>query len=402
MFEFMEDIVPNRENYDVLSCDSKAFVDNIVEPIDRYNRLLYDNDFANLQELKGFAICNLNEFIDDMAEFLEIDVYNYINFTCDYLLNYLEKDTISGEYKYSYFPDALQEWASVDEDIEKDSNQKLTDAFIKNRHKMNMLFPEHVIYDEDKMCLMVSKHCPNFGLYIFKNFKDMFWYGNNMDKSNDKFLTSRFIKAEGCSFTDSDYYIFEKITNINTVVTLTNILSRVLNTESARSLLENTTEQKFKGEIDGLIKILADSSLTYSKSMVIDRIFKEAEKYMDLQGEFNRTLRYVGLQFLKVSEIFETSVKIMAYKRFYEYLGTAYSINSAMIKEIKRRNRKDFGSKYPNKNSVIKDESLSKQFATIKKVNTLSGYLNSYIQKKFIYHINYTKRTDPIMGFVKA
>ena len=127
---------------------------------------------------------------------------------------------------------------------------------------------------------------------------------------------------------------------------------------------------------------------------------------MDLQGEFNRTLRYVGLQFIKANEIFETSVEIMAYKRFYEYLGADGDINTTKIAKIQERNRREFKEKYPDseycKDQLVKDRSLSQQFANMKKVNTLSGYLNAYIQKKFIYQINYAERINPMDGFVKA
>lgn len=400
MFECIDDIKLKKEDYETYISENSAEYD-IVSPFEKYYTIQYNDDFSNLQELNGFAMSNLSKFITEMSGFIEIDVYNYINFTCDYLLNYLEKD-INGEYKYRYFPDALQEWAKVDDEIENDTEQKLFDAYIKNRHKLNVLFPEHLVYDEEAMRLKVSKLCPHFGLYVYKNFKDMFWYGNNMQKSNDKFLLNRFLKVEKCYFTDSDYYVLEKITNINTVITLTEIFGSALSTESARALSDTDAGLKYKNEIDNLIRIIAESSLTYSKSQIIGKLFKEAEKHMDLQGEFNRTLRYVGMQFLKVKDIFEESVRIIAYNRFYKYIGNINNATPAMIEKVKEKNKKEFEENHIVQRGLIKDSNLSHQFADIRKVNTLSGYLNSYIQKRFIYHINYAEKTKMIDGFVKA
>ncbi len=400
MFECIEDIASRRKEYEMDISETSVKYD-IVSPFEKYNALQYRDDFSNLQELNGFAIVNLDKFITEMSGFIETDVYHYINFTCDYLLNYLEKDS-NGEYRYSYFPDALCEWAKVDEEIENDNEQKLFDAFIKHRDKLKSLFSEHLVYDEETMRLKVSKLCPNFGLYVYKNFKDMFWYENNMQKSSDKFLLNRFLKAEKCFFTNSDYYILEKITNINTVIALTEIFSKVLNTDSARTLCSIDADLKYKSEIDNLIRVIADSSLTYSKSFIIAKLFKEAEKHMDLQGEFNRTLRYVGMQFLKAKDIFEESVRVIAYNRFYKYLENTDDITPAMIARIKEKNKREFEKKYDVPKLLIKDDGLLHQFANIRKVNTLSGYLNSYIQKKFIYHINYVSKVKNTDGLVRA
>lgn len=45
-----------------------------------------------------------------MFDFVEVEIYNRINFTCDYLQHYEELDKKSGEGKRSYYENAMEYW----------------------------------------------------------------------------------------------------------------------------------------------------------------------------------------------------------------------------------------------------------------------------------------------------
>lgn len=351
---------------------------------DLYYSLISNTDFMNLQDLQGFAIKNLQKFIKELFDFVAPDIYNWINFTCDYLLKFhLQKIN------------ALEYWENFDKEIKEDPEQKTYNFFIKQFKTLNPPIKDHLIYDDTNFSIKVSQLCSNFGLYVYKNLKDMFWYKDNMEKRYDRFLLNRFLKAESCSFTDSDYYILEKITNINSVIELANKLSLVLSVEKAHALLNAAEDLRYKHEIDNLIQHISHSPLTFSKSKLINVLFCEAEKHMDFQGELNLTLRYVQIQFAKVNEILSGYLYCAAYKKFYEYADIIGSVSSDYyIAEIMKLNEADF-QKYLScepaylRDALIKDQISAYKFKNKTKANDTAGYLNAYIQKKFISAINY-------------
>lgn len=195
MFSDKNEIINMRSSL----CSKDRYEYLPMSNFDLYYSLISNTDFMNLQDLQGFAIKNLQNFIKELFDYVIPDIYNWINFTCDYLLKF-------------HFPkiNALEYWENFDEQIEKDTSQKLYNFFIKHFKTLKPPICDHLIYDDTDFSLKVSPLCPNFGLYVYKNLKDMFWYKDNMKKRYDRFLLNRFLKAESCSFTDSDYYILEK------------------------------------------------------------------------------------------------------------------------------------------------------------------------------------------------
>lgn len=120
-----------------------------------------------------------------------------------------------------------------DDEINRDG-ESLFETFIKNQHELSSILPNLLVYSEKDIFLKVSKLCPNLGLYMFKNLGDLFWYGNNLKKNKDKFLVSRFLKVEDCYFEDSEYYILECLTNINSVCVISEMLEDILPTQKAK------------------------------------------------------------------------------------------------------------------------------------------------------------------------
>lgn len=408
MFRCFSDIAAEREYYTV--GEEYSIMGTLKEELCSEKYRLYDmqyvHGFADLQKLESHAMVKLSEFVDELTELLEVDIYNRINFTCDYLQNYFEKDSENREFASAYFPDAVSYWEEFDDEIDGDDESKL-DAFVRNRHKLQMILPEHLVYDEKEKLLKVSKLCPNFGLYMYKNLKDMFWYDKNITKNYDRLLLSRFLKAEKCYFTDSDYYVLENLTNINSAIVLADVLSESLTFENAKKLIKSEEDLFFRQELDSLIEGIAKSNLEYSKSLILKKLFDEAKKEFNLQGEFNFSLRYIGFQFGKITRLFESYVRENAYRRFYKYLGVDKTdINIDDIKKVEQLNYENFSKSflanhpdYRNER-LIKNEKASLNFEDIKKVHDTLGYLNVYIQKQFISYINNAERKDPLAGIV--
>lgn len=410
MFLSLEEVSEKRQQYVSANEEYKiigSVKEKLVTPFTKHNIMFYEHGFSDMHTLTDYASYKLSEFIHDMYGYIEPDIYNRINFTCDYLLNFFEKDTENGETRLGYYPDAILYWEEYDEEIDG-SDEKLFDAFVRNRDKLNMILPNHLVYDEENNCLKVSKLCPNLGLYMYKNLKDMFWYDKNMAQNYDRFLLSRFLKAESCYFTDSEYYVLERITNVNSVIAIANILKKCISFNNAKLLMTSSEDFRFRQEIDGLIKLVAKSPLAYSKSLILKKLFEEAKKEFDFQGELNLALRYVGLQFAKAICIFEQLVREESYQRLYKYLG---DINVEILEDIKRveeLNLKDFNSGFLIKNPtyrdgyLIKDGEAASEFENVIKAHDTKGCLNVCIQKKFILYINYAERTNLFEGFVEA
>jgi len=406
MFRYIEEITEQRkgyteENYKILGALEKELASEEY----KFFGMKYIHGFADLQTLEAHAAIKLSEFVDELTDFLEVDIYNRINFTCDYLKNYFERDLENREIDYAYHPDAISYWENYDDELDS-TDEKFFDSFVRNRHRLKMILPEHLVYDENTKCLKVSKLCPGFGLYMFKNLKDMFWYDKNMTQTNDKFLLSRFLSAEKCYFTDSEYYVMEKLTNINSVIVIADALCDSMTFKNVKQLMTTTENSGFRQEIDGLTATVASSQLEYSKSLILKKLFDRAKAEFSFQGELNFALRFIWFQFKKIAMLFEHYVKEESYRCFYKYLGNGEYISIRDIEMVEQLNyenfRKSFLAKHPNyrNDRLIKDAKVSLNFESIKKVHDTPSCLNVYIQKQFISYINYAERTDPLVGMV--
>lgn len=96
-----------------------------------------------------------------------------------------------------------------------------------------------------------------------------------------------------------------------------------------------------------------------------------------------------------------------SYRAFYKYLGKTKTITAADIRRIQESNYKKFETIFLNKykgyrnGNLIKDIESENSFIKLKKAHKTLGYVNVYIQKKFIYALNYSKRTDSIEHVVE-
>lgn len=370
---------------------------NLMSDVNKFYGSQYVHGGCDPLILQACGAIKLSEFVEDFIPFLEIDIYNMINFTCDYLQN--DIPFVCGEEDArSYFYDAVSYWSEHhDSNVNKDDKIDIN-KFIEDCDPLKYIIPELFVYcDNDNenikdKVLMVSKVCPGFGLYVFKNIKDMFWYRNNMTENYTKFLLCNFLKAEQCSFADSDFYILEKLTNVNSAVVMANALYEHISSKNAKWLMEQDEITHFRNEIDLTIKAIAESTLTYSKAFILNILFEKAKKDFDFQGEFNLSLRFVRYQFFEIASSLERYVREVACTRFYKMLDNKKeNVTLDDIGYIKRLNHEEFLKKNPyyRKDNVIKIEEAAFSFIGVTKTNCVPAWINVYIQKKFISYLNY-------------
>ena len=363
-----------------------------VPSFDFLNSITMNKNCMNEKEIESFARINVNEFISQLYGCIEQDVYYMLNYAYDFLLNYFVPDSSEP----NYIDDAILYWHTYDEDVKEDKDNELLNKYLKAIKKHNSFFSDLIIYNESNDKIKVSKLCPNFGLYVYKNIKDMFWCKSGKNEY-DKYLLCRFLKSETCNFTESEFYLLEQITNINSVLTLSYLLSNYISTNAAKNLMENTDDSKIGKEIKQLILSVASSPLLYSKREILKKIFDESKKYMNLETEFDNTIKYITTQFNMISQILSCSLYNELHNKFPE--NWIKMSNNALETE-KQRNEQEFISNHPNyqKKSLIKDNSVIGLFSKLKKANTKEGFLNVYIQKSFIDIINAPPK-DSVMDY---
>ena len=353
-----------------------------ISSFDVLHSITFNKDFMNETELESFARINLNEFISQLYGCIEQDIYYMLNYTYDFMMKYY----VFGQSELNYIDDAISYWGEYDKEIINDDKNVLFNRYLKAINKNKPFFHELIIYDKSHDILKVSKLCPNFGLYVYKNVRDMFWYRSGKNEY-DKYLLSRFLKVEECKFSDSEYYLLEQITNINSVLTLSDLLSQHISTDTAKSLMENTEDSRVGKEINKLILSVASSPLIYSKSDILKKVFDETKKHMNLETDFIYAIKYITIQFNMISNVLSCSLYDELHNRFPK---NCINMTDEELKKEKMINEQKFVSTHPNylKNCLIKNKSLIKSFSEIKKANKKDGYLNVYIQKSFIDIIN--------------
>lgn len=361
---------------------------------------LIPSDFLDSSELHSLAMVNLQSFYKELFGYVEIDIYNWINFTCDFLLNIDETDS---KYTFSYIENAITYWAS--QEIPILSQNKDTDYQSSfERNKKHLSRPFNKMIKPKNKSLNILSLCPQFCLFIYTNPLSVLWKRTCPSEAFDKFLLRNFLEIESYNFTDSEYYIFEQLTNINSVIVLAYFLNSALKGDFLNILMKSERPAKLHNEIEDLIKNVASSPLIYSKSIILKKLFEEASKVFDIASELRHMIRYVNEQFMKINEIFTISNNCVlgAPEKFAEYYLEVIQRNDKKadpsskdtieaIKELNSNHIKKLTSQKDysmfSRNKLIKDQEISVPFFGIKKTHTGIGYANVYIQKLFIKHL---------------
>lgn len=177
-----------KYEYDLLKLDPFEKLGTIIRcnPVDI---LFKKNDFSNLNkhgaDLMGNIKCDIRECYDELSdrlnEWIAPDVYYNINYTCDFLINCKYNSYLDAISDDSYIKNPQNEiWYNRDKDLQNDFDCKYDEAFISGYEKIK----DYILYlvgckNND---LYVSKICPNFGLYIYKNIQKIPWYDQKLKK----------------------------------------------------------------------------------------------------------------------------------------------------------------------------------------------------------------------------
>lgn len=388
--KFLVEGITGTPNIDNIKKNLKQELNNSAN---KYNATFYERGFSDTKALTAYAEIKLSDFIEDLTTYLEIDIYNNINFTCDYIL-YCLKSNSCCETQPGYISDAIKFWSDCREyDEGEDEITRLVSNFVRNYKKLDPKIPGFVSYDESTGNITVLELCSALGLYVFENYKDVFWYNN---ETNIKYLLSRFLKIDNYELSETEYFIFENLTNINSAIVIASALLFSVPKEAAERLATTDTPTRFRMELNDLIDCVAKSKLIYSKSYILQILFEKAAEEIDFTGELNIALRYVRLQFSKISAFFENYVCYESYNRFYKF-GTA-SNEKNIFEHISKQNHKTFCKNFLNNytvapskyqaNKLIKDGNTSPCFNGLTKLHCIPSYINAYIQKMFVLFIN--------------
>ena len=338
--------VKDMTTIDDVIIDDDAFIEMITTPFEEYHKIVNDEFFMDPPAVKNFSnmlmkkyMCRsegsdgekdkykYKETLKKVCFNLERDLYDYINYTCDYIIYIYNCILFAGKSteaacveKGHYIEDPINCCWSKDKEL-TDKIVNRSEAVIKSMEKLNKQFP--VKMKIESRALRLSSLCTGFSFYLFKNTTDVFWYGENIKKFGTTFLLKKLLKADECNFADSDYYVFERFTNVNSAITLAGNLYAEFTTKKAKALLCEENHASYKNEIDKIIDVMAQIIPLYSKNKILDVLMNRIREEVDITGNLTFALRCVKLQLEEIGHFLNRRFKECAYRRFYKFAEMA-------------------------------------------------------------------------------
>ena len=119
-------------------------------------------------------------------------------------------------------------------------------------------------------------------------------------------------------------------------------------------------------------------------------------------------LHYIKCQIAEINQLFITGTygisgaagKFVAYYNELASEKTTKSLGTDITSGIKEINLSDFENNFVKKNSwfstdtLLKNLSMAKNFSPIAQANQLNGYVNAYVQKKFLFYLMNSSETE--------
>ncbi len=376
------------------------------------------NDFSNLNKHGADLIGNIkydilgcyDELSDRLNEWIAPDVYYNINYTCDFLINCKYNSYLDAISDDSYIKNPQNEiWYNRDKDLQNDFDCKYEENFLSGYEKIK----DYILYlvgckNND---LYVSKICPNFGLYIYKNIQKIPWYDQKFKKENQVCLLSKFLDAEQYNFTDSEYFIFEKMLNLNSVLKITEYIldNKIFSITEAIKLNESHTKrnknpdetlEKRKHLIKDVINCSSAkySLITYSNVKILEWIFNRIEILKNkwkINFDINSSLNIIKGYCDVLRPMAKNRIECEIVNLFYRQIPNSDKITVDDIKRVKDINYKNFKEKFSDKtegsceSDVFKRDKLIKikdkyNIGSEKRVATLSAYINTFVQREIL------------------
>ncbi len=376
------------------------------------------NDFSNLNKHGADLIGNIkydicecyNELSDNLNEWIVSDVYYNINYICDFLINckYISYwDVLSMD---SYIENPQNEiWYNRDTDLQNDFDCKYDETFLSGYDKIKDYI--WCLVGCINSNLYVAKICSNLGLYIYKNIQKLPWYDQKFKKENKVCLLNNCLDAEQYNFTDSEYFIFEKMLNLNSVLKITEYIldNKIFSITEAKKLNENHTKrnktpdetlEKRKYLIKDVINCSSAkySLITYSNVKILEWIFNRIEilknKWkinFDINSSLNIIKGYCGV----LRSMAEKRIECEIVNSFFRQIPNPDKITVDDIKRVKDINYMNFKERCLNKpegsneSDTFKRDKLIKikdkyNIGSEKRVATLSAYINTFVQREIL------------------
>lgn len=380
--------------------------------------LFRKNDFSNLNkhgaDLMGNIKCDIlgcyDELSDRLNEWIAPDVYYNINYTCDFLIN----------CKYNSYLDAISDdsyiknpqngiWYNSDKDLQNDFDCKYEENFLSGYDKIKDYIWCFVGCKNNN--LDVAKICPNFGLYIYKNIQKIPWYDQKFKKENQVCLLNTCLDAEQYNFTDSEYFIFEKMLNLNSVLKITEYIldNKIFSITEAIKLNESHTKRNKKPDETlekrkYLIKDVINRSsakyslITYSNVKILEWIFNRIEILKNkwkINFDINSRLNIIKEYCVVLRLMAENRIECEIVNLFCRQIPNPDKITVDDIKRVKDINYKNFKEEFSDKtegsceSDVFKRDKLIKikdkyNIGSEKRVATLSTYINTFVQREIL------------------
>lgn len=190
--------------------------------------------FLTEADLRVIAKANVIRLYGKVSKYVEVDIFYQINFTCDY---HLKRIPTKPYCVYNYIDDAVSYWDDLNIPTKNNKDHAIT--FIKRRSSFESPFSKLIEVtkapDLDYHYVRVPTLCSQFSMYIFENFINTPWYIDEK-RMYDRYLLNNFLDIQRCKFKDSDYYIFEQLTNINSVMVISDFLYKILSKKETELL----------------------------------------------------------------------------------------------------------------------------------------------------------------------
>lgn len=376
------------------------------------------NDFSNLNKHGADLIGNIkydilgcyDELSDRLNEWIAPDVYYNINYTCDFLINCKYNSYLDAISDDSYIKNPQNEiWYNRDKDLQNDFDCKYDEAFISRYEKIK----DYILYlvgckNND---LYVSKICPNFGLYIYKNIQKIPWYDQKLKKENKVCLLNTCLDAEQYNFTDSEYFIFEKMLSLNSVLKITEYIldNKIFSITEAKKLNESHTKRNKNPDETFekrkyLIKDVIDrssgisSQIAYSNVKILEWIFNRIEILKNkwkINFDINSRLNIIKEYCVVLRSMAENRIECEIVNLFCRQIPNPDKITVDDIKRVKDINYKNFKQKFFDKPEGVDYSDAFKRDKLIKfkdkynigseeRVATLSAYINTFVQREIL------------------
>ena len=300
---------------------------------------------------------------DYLYKIYDIDIFFWINFTCDYLLNCDSNLLIEqGKENKSYI--SIKETEFTSDFIKKEFgckvelNENAFEFFRKNSKKILLVPDENFKITErgSQSYAMIPKLCKNFYFYMFNNLSNMksfplysYWEKRETkERYLYKNISDILSGAVAYNFDYSDYFIFEKLTGLYYATTLSCLFEGYISKKLEKKFDKCDYSSRIQTFLNGIIMHGRYTNMTYGRSIMSKSFFNHVTPYFKDECLLDKILLQVKAQFEKAlgEGVITKRYSYQAYKKFYELYDEYFDGHNKVeaIVKIKQRIIKDFES----------------------------------------------------------